>query len=141
MPRPPRDTIASAHLGRVLKKLHRQHGKPSYKAIYERILIAHEVSCGDEQVRKMHVGEVDPRTTAIEHLLAVAWYYDVEPSDLHPVVAERLAKVLVLAGEGGPDDPSEQGIPATRWSPVTTLDEARRTRRPPALPQPGERAA
>lgn len=54
------------------------------------------IRLSDEQVRKMHLGQVDPATISAEHLIAVAKYYGVNSSALGEVAEQRVGNLLAM---------------------------------------------
>jgi hypothetical protein len=105
MARAARNDIEARKLASALDHLHKLSRRPSYQTIYDTILVKFGHSMGTaEQVRKMHKGEVDPGTTDVEDLMAVARFYEVSPDELTPLVGDRVRKVMALLGpDDGPD--------------------------------------
>lgn len=97
MARPQKDKAAAAHLGRNLRALKkRKAATTSFPQMSREIWARNRVQISDEQLRRYHIGDVDPNDAALEHLAALAAFYDVGMSGLHVVAYNRLMESLDL---------------------------------------------
>lgn len=113
MARTPKNHDAAISLGLHLTDLRaRVVQPPSFERIGREIEVHFNVTMSAEQVRKFHVGEVDPHAAPLEQLVALAAYYDVGLSDLGPEAGARWNRTSDLL---------VQARPCTTTSPVSAL--------------------
>lgn len=89
----------------------------------------------DESIRKALNGDIDPTQCAVELLMAVAAFYDVEPQDLGHHAESRLQAVLTYAGRSGPDDSGGLGGVNRAWNGDNVVDLGARRADVIAAPQ------
>lgn len=105
MPRPAIDTRAAAELGHRLTRQRKRRKQPSYRTIARDIALTTNggIDITDEQIRKMHAGQVDPHTCDINQLIGLAAFYRVDLEVIHPVAATRARAMLNTLADLGFD--------------------------------------
>lgn len=128
MARPRKNELATKDFARAVARLARK--RPSSARSIERWAYAeHRLELSDVTIQKALSGQMDPTACAIEVLVVLAAFYDVEPKALGSYAGERLIAHLSLARSiHGPDDGgSTEAFPqssCTRWAQVLSFPAA-----------------
>lgn len=127
MARPPRNDLAIHDMANHVRLL--LDAKPSTAKDIERFAWRNlDLTVGNESIRKALAGLIDPCQCAIELLVALVAYFEVEPAELGRFAEERLRPILSFAGsighDQGPDTPGGQESDPSGWVHRLADDEA-----------------
>jgi hypothetical protein len=123
MARHQRNEMAVAQLRARVARLAKKHpASPKDIELWAYLNLGLRV--GEESIRKALKGDIDPTQCAVELLMVLSAFYEVEPSVLGHHAEARMKPFLTWAGKRGPDEPPGQEV-SRRACNVVTLDAHR----------------
>jgi hypothetical protein len=93
-----KDRLASKDLGANLERIRKAHGAPSYPTVHREVImrLGHDAPA-HQTIRNWHQGQMDPHGADLATAAALADFYEVSMSDLHPVLGRRWGRAEELA--------------------------------------------
>jgi len=80
-----------------------------------------DIAVAEESIRKALNGRIDPTACAVELLMLLSSYFEVQPSALGPDAERRLISVLAYAGLHLDDDPGGLEVSHRAWNGDATI--------------------
>lgn len=105
MARSRRNEVAIKQFAVAISRITKNHPDVTPKDIERWGWTRYDLTVAEESIRKALRGQIDPTQCAVELLLLIAGYFEVEPSGLGSIAEGRLRSVLAFAGDStGPSD-------------------------------------